>query len=377
MWSDREGPNAAIIDLIYDAALSPELWTQVLIGIADMTGSMGGILYQMAPHRGEVLGRALGRLDPDLSRIYEERHFVNPWATHMFTQPAGALVLSDEILSLRELSRTEFYADVIGPQGIGHNYMAALIARPDLSVAFNITRSVREGVMSHEQRFVLDRLMPHLRRASQLHLRVEQYETLREASLGTLDRLTMGVVIVDRWASVLFANQTAIRSAQMLGLSLLPDRAVSAAPPHGARLKQLIHRAINGGAGGAIAFPDPAEIGLPVSMLVAPLRGRIADEIGAGYLSGASAVLFIRDPNVTGEPDAAALAGWFGLTPGEARVAVVLFKGEDFAVAAAELGISINTLKTHARRIFGKLGVKRHSQFVRSLADRSVTIRSP
>ncbi|AMJ62930.1 hypothetical protein [Bosea sp. PAMC 26642] len=254
MRADREDSSAAIIDLIYDAALSPELWSEVLIKIADMTGSMGGIMYQMAPYRGEILGRSLGRLDPDCSKLYEERHFANPWSAHMFVQPAMALVLSDEILPLGELAQSEFYADVLEPQGIVHNYMTPLISRPDLAVAFNMTRSVGEGVMHDDQRFLLQRLIPHLQRASQLHLRVEQYEALRDASLKTLDLLTTGVVIVDRWASVLFASQTAIRSAQMHGL-VLRDRTVSASPqPFGAQLRQLIQRAINGGSGGAMAL---------------------------------------------------------------------------------------------------------------------------
>jgi DNA-binding CsgD family transcriptional regulator len=286
-------------------------------------------------------------------------------------------VLSDEILPLRELAMSELYADVLEPQGIAHNYMSPLIARPDLSVAFNMTRSVGEVLMHDDQRLLLHRLIPHLQRASQLHLRVEQYEALREASLRTLDLITMGVIIVDRWASVLFANQTAVRRVPKRGLARR-DRTVSASPqPFGTQLRLLIQRAINGGSGGAMTLPDPAGHALPVSILVAPLRGRIVDEVGNGYLSGASAVLFIRDPNDSFEPDADVLAALFGLTPAEARVAAVLFKGEDFSLAAAQLGISINTLKTHARRIFGKVGVKRHSQFVRSLADRNLTIGSP
>jgi DNA-binding CsgD family transcriptional regulator len=368
--------EAQLIDAIYDAALEPSRWSDVITRVADHTRSMGGIMYRIAPHRREVIGRSIGRLDPDISRIYEERHFDNAWSGHMFRQPAGALVLSDEIISYDDLAHSAFHADVLAPQSIRHNYMSPLIRRADLVVGFNITRSHREGEMEAAAHRTLSNLIPHLQRASQLHLRAEQYEALREASLATLDRLDLGVLIVDRWHTVLFANRMA-RECSRTGPLTLRDRQVGAAPPAASvKLRNLVDSTIAGGSGGAMALPDPAGRQLPVSVLVAPLRGRIAHQVADGHLSGAAAVIFLRDPNRSLRLDPGiAAAIFFDLTPAEARVMTVLLRGEDLALSALELGISINTLKTHMRRIFAKLGVDRHAELIRHVDDAAILIR--
>ena len=140
-------------------------------------------------------------------------------------------------------------------------------------------------------------------------------------------------------------------------------------PSINGRLKALIKSALTSGSGGSLALSNRAG-DTPVTALISPLRGRIVAEIGGGHLSGAAAVIFLRDSTLSPGPDQAQIATSFGFTPAEARAAMILLKGDDLATAASELGISTNTLKTHARRIFAKVGVRRHSQFVYEMTQR-------
>ena len=57
----------------------------------------------------------------------------------------------------------------------------------------------------------------------------------------------------------------------------------------------------------------------------------------------------------------------FELTPTEAKVALSIAAGNDVPDAARELRISTNTVHTHLRRIFRKLGVGRQADLVRVL----------
>ena len=77
-------------------------------------------------------------------------------------------------------------------------------------------------------------------------------------------------------------------------------------------------------------------------------------------LEPARVLVFMIDPSAPSSATAAAVQATFGLTPAEARVAVLIGSGLGGPETAAMLGISPGTVKTHLNRCFNKLGV--HSQ---------------
>jgi DNA-binding CsgD family transcriptional regulator len=44
------------------------------------------------------------------------------------------------------------------------------------------------------------------------------------------------------------------------------------------------------------------------------------------------------------------------------------------AAAAAMLGISLNTLKSHTKRIYGKIGIRGHAELVQSVGQIARTL---
>jgi len=66
---------------------------------------------------------------------------------------------------------------------------------------------------------------------------------------------------------------------------------------------------------------------------------------------------------VTARPD----TGWASLTDAERRVAALVAKGHTNRSAATELGLSVNTIGTHLRLVFTKLGVQSRVQLANSL----------
>lgn len=59
--------------------------------------------------------------------------------------------------------------------------------------------------------------------------------------------------------------------------------------------------------------------------------------------------------------------GWDSLTGAERRVAVLIAQGHSNRSAAGELGVSVNTVGTHLRMVFGKLGVQSRVQLANVL----------
>ena len=60
-----------------------------------------------------------------------------------------------------------------------------------------------------------------------------------------------------------------------------------------------------------------------------------------------------------------------GLTPHESRLLRMLVEGHNYKTAAAELGVSVNTVSFHMRKVYDKLQVHSKSQAVaKALRDR-------
>jgi DNA-binding CsgD family transcriptional regulator len=62
-------------------------------------------------------------------------------------------------------------------------------------------------------------------------------------------------------------------------------------------------------------------------------------------------------------------AGWASLTEAERRVATLISEGNTNKSAASALGVSINTVGTHLRAVFAKLGVQSRVQLANRLAS--------
>jgi DNA-binding CsgD family transcriptional regulator len=79
----------------------------------------------------------------------------------------------------------------------------------------------------------------------------------------------------------------------------------------------------------------------------------------------------MREAGVRREKWSTAIArpdtGWASLTEAERRVAVLIAEGHTNRSAAAELGLSVNTIGTHLRLVFTKLGIQSRVQLANTL----------
>jgi DNA-binding CsgD family transcriptional regulator len=74
---------------------------------------------------------------------------------------------------------------------------------------------------------------------------------------------------------------------------------------------------------------------------------------------------------------AAPATGWASLTDAERRVATLIGDGHTNKSAASALGVSVNTVGTHLRAVFAKLGVQSRVQLANRLASSADRLRSP
>jgi DNA-binding CsgD family transcriptional regulator len=89
------------------------------------------------------------------------------------------------------------------------------------------------------------------------------------------------------------------------------------------------------------------------------------DVINAIHLASRGMHVLPRSAAASGGPDSAAVAGAELLTPREAELLQLLQDGRTNAQIAHELSIGIETVRTHARNIYRKLGVGSRRELAR------------
>jgi len=201
----------------------------------------------------------------------------------------------------------------------------------------------------------------------QLRLLLERNREQEKLALEALDRLAVGVLILDSEAHVLFANIAAREIAAAGDVLVLTNGTVR--PRHREQcdvFRRLIGSAIAGQAGGSLLLGRRSNR-LPVSALVSPLAGALALSLAAQGRTGAAAVL-LSDPEVQAAASTEHLQALYKLSPTEARVAWLVMRSGSIGRAAKVLGVSPETVRTHLKHIYAKTDVNRQSALALLLA---------
>ncbi len=134
------------------------------------------------------------------------------------------------------------------------------------------------------------------------------------------------------------------------------DRALQAAIARAGTLHGFFHHQDHVGVAGA-PFRTPVVLG--------------EDETGAAMVCSLMAMDGLTyldiDPGADLDRRLATARMVFGLSPGQTALAARIASGESLTVAADTLGISINTARTHLKRIYDKTGVNAQTALVRLL----------
>jgi DNA-binding CsgD family transcriptional regulator len=176
---------------------------------------------------------------------------------------------------------------------------------------------------------------------------------------GLFENLPMALFMVDSALRVHDVNPAA---AELLkrddGIALRAGKLVCASVADTARLRQLVSGTISApGNGLAIERGDsPHPYLVTVIPAKRPTGGRPLFALAVRDLGGTCQV------GIDGAAEA------FGLTKAETRLAQLLVAGHSLASAAASLGISHNTARTHMKRIYDKTATSRQSQLVQLLS---------
>lgn len=363
-------PEQKMLDLVYDAALEPELWVPVMERLADRIGGVSGVMTQFDLQTGTG-AMVLSRLDPAIIPRYFDHFYKcnvlsNVDDAHAYLRNWQPRILTDEDWMPKEaLVASEYYNDFMAPQNLHSTVMIRLgIEGLDIS-AISLTRPRGVEQFSKADLDYAHWLHPHLIRAFDLGRKIAASRSFTSDLAQALEGSDHGIFLVQQGGKIRHLNRTG--EAMIARGDALVSLAGALTAPHpdiARQLQALIAQATapldEHRRGGSMAAPSTLE-GLPLSVTVAPLR----TERVSVFENRPSALVCVTDLEAGVSPLEAKLRTLFQLTSAEARVALALFEGQTPREASASLDVSFNTVRSQLARVFEKTGVNRQAELVR------------
>lgn len=221
---------------------------------------------------------------------------------------------------------------------------------------------------SEAEQYLLACLAPHFARSQAMQRALQEVEIERDLLERVMDRLPLGMAIVDVQGMAISMNQAMLSLVQSgAGLGLQAGHLVSSD-------SQALLAAI----GQVMAHPrGQACLRLPPAGAEADRTLGASSTAASGGLSlwlshfgagkAAKRVMVLAASAGSRALSVDGLVAFFGLSAAEARFTQQLALGQGLEDAAQALGISRNTAKTQLKKVFTKVGVKRQVDLVQAI----------
>lgn len=225
-----------------------------------------------------------------------------------------------------------------------------------------------------EEASVCEILVSQMARGMELSARLGASEIERNLYSSVMDRLSVGVVIIDLNGRILKCSATAEEAlAARDGLQIQAGRLRATCAKEDRELQSAIKATIQS----ITNHEASATRGLSLTKLSGSRNlGVIVQPVAGkdGQPHSASVAVYIRDPDANAEVEGELVRQLFDLTPAEAAVARRLTAGLTLEDAAASLAISRNTARAHLRSIFSKSGITRQTELVRLMLNSAAVL---
>lgn len=363
-----------LIAHLYDAAMDTALWPGTASRIAEVFGSTSTVLKLQAGDAQVTLLECTDNLvvSAQQQAWAEDWHRKDLWVERSVAYGMSRIVTDEDLVAREEQRQSGFYQEWLRYLGI-HHMLGAIFPTSDGAMGvLGIHRAQAAGAYNALERRQAALLLPHLQRALRLGQRLASTSITQQAGVQVLNCLDAGVLVVDGFCRVIYANEGAeaiLRENREIvitgGYVLIRD------PVLHDGLRTRVRDAVNTAQGkvarlGA-AFAVPREHRLPLAVEVSPLRPSTLPFAGQRPY----ALVFIRDPET---PIAVKrLRNLFGLTHTEGAIATELASGRSLKEIASRLGIGMATVRSHLKNILAKTSTHRQAELVALLA-RSISM---
>lgn len=360
-----------LIGSIYEAAASPErcgdflelaarifACDRALLTIHDRQRSHAQLQlgYGFNPDEIQQYNTYFGVRNPAVGRVFACVHKIGSWNG-----------LARSLVCEKEYERTEYYNDFGRKNGLYWAAYGSIANSPDNVSTLSVARARKDPPLDGDAVELMGFLLPHLKRVLKIHRAMEALRSSANIGLAALDAIEVGLITVNGKGEPVLMNTRAdgiLRKAD--GVCLAGRRLSASNPSMTSKFDSLIRRTAATGAGqgfdaGGAMLLDRRK-GHPLRVSVVPFHSsHMLTEVGA------SALVFIDDPDERPASRSAILSALYHLTPAECRLADLFASGLGLTAVSDQMRITRGTVRFMLKSIFAKTGMHRQSELMRLL----------
>ena len=368
-----------LLGLIYQGPLEEQPWQSALPALREALDAQVVSLV-LRPPSDHDRGAIINCVRPDPQQLQSATALADPgdWEASAYREqffaldpfvnlPLDEVVALEDILPDAQLMASDYYLHYLEPINLFRILGVDTLEPGGMLARLRFSRRRDEQPFSPDDRDLLRRITPHLRRAIEIYARLNRMTSERDVYAGAVDQLSVATIILDEQGRLLNTNalaKTLLEEAD--GLSLRNQQLHIDGRDINRELQQAladIIKAQHSGTTGVVrALRLPRSAGrADLGLVIRPIP---ASERGEGHSSPCAAV-FISDPDLRESASQQILGELFGLTPAESNLAILLARGLSLAEVSANQHISQHTARAQLKSIFAKTDVSRQAELVR------------
>jgi DNA-binding CsgD family transcriptional regulator/PAS domain-containing protein len=363
---------SSLVGGIYDAALDPALWPNVLADSARFVrGLSAGLYFMDATSKSGNIYYDAGGIDPHYQQLYLDTYVkLDPFTTGQVLAAIGEPVAGEDIMPYDEVLETRFYQEWARPQQL-RDFVTAVLEKSATSAAiFGVHRHERDGPADEGMRRRMRLIIPHMRRAALIG-RVIDLKRIKAATLvDLLEGISAGIFLVDAGGRIVHANARGHAMLAQRSLLRTDGGKLTADDAEAEQALGEVFAMADGGdaavGGKGIAVPLTARDGEHYVAHVLPLTSGERRRAGASF--AAVAAVFVQKAPLDIPSPHEIISKDYQLTPTELRVLFAIVQVGGVPAVAEALGIAASTVKTHLLRLFAKTGTEGQADLVKLVA---------
>ncbi|WP_180028131.1 helix-turn-helix transcriptional regulator [Acinetobacter sp. YH16032] len=375
----------SIIELIYEAALQPKLWNQVLQKVAQFTNSTTAIythLDQLNPTHNFVVSHQIPT--ESLENYQRENLDVIDMKLHgakmiLAGVGCGYKFDSQSYAVTNHPDEEKFYKLCLKPHKIRYINAVLLEYGTYKWAVLAMHRSDGMAEYNHEDTMILERLGKHLRRSLQIYRQFFDLKSEYNSVMHVIEKLAVGVIILDKESKLKFSNQKAqkiiLENNKLITID--HNQHLILSKDYQNEFRSIINSVLKPNfldhfnsqytdIGGVMCMGEGNN---QIKITVTPLD--LLKETSFRNI-GASVAVFITQNNCTINLSKHALRKEFKLSPREIEICEHFSNGMNFNAIAEVCNITVSSLRTYMKTIYSKLECKSQVELYRNLMKYAV-----
>lgn len=358
-----------LIGAIYDATLNDSDWSQFLEKAAEATHSDAAAMLMVSRDGVSKEFCFTYNLDKETIQDYKKQFSsLAPLLSSLKKYPNKGGSNECGIFSLDNLRTEPLYRELLESHGFSYFLGNVVTGKREYAILFALARYSSSGEYTQAELDLVNDVFPHLKRALRISLRLIETNQFRTVCGDLLNRLNVGVILVDSKGKYILSNHkaSALIAKNGSGVTISGGKIRVSNIKKNELLNNLISRAIeeNGNLeemSGAMTIQRENLIA-PLRVLVKPILPSMQATDDNG--NRACAIVFLGEDERETEFYPEDVMSLYGLTQAESRLAISIANGLSLNEAAEKYQVSKNTLRSQLRTIHAKMGIKRQNELV-------------